>query len=146
MPRRRDYEEAPVREREVSRQVKKNRRQALHMNPVYVMFLATAAVVALAVCVWYLQVCSELTRRSEHITAMQEELADAREENTTRYNSIMDSVNLEEVRDRAIGELGMVYANADQIVEYQNPVSDYVKQYQEIPKDGVVAQADKMTK
>ena len=29
---------------------------------------------------------------------MQEELAGMREENTTRYNAVMDSVNLEEVR------------------------------------------------
>lgn len=116
------------------------------MNPVYVMFLSIAAIVALAVCVWYLQVRSELTKRSEHIAVMQEELAEAREENTTRYNSIIDSVNLEEVRDRAINELGMVYANPDQIVEYQNPVSDYVKQYEEIPKNGVLEQPDKMGK
>ena len=41
----------------------------------------------------------------------------------------MDSVNLEEVRDRAINDLGMGYATSDQIIEYQNPVNDYVKQY-----------------
>ena len=50
-----------------------------------------------------------------------------KEENTTRYNVVMDSVNLEEVRDRAINDLGMGYATSDQIIEYQNPVNDYVK-------------------
>ena len=70
---------------------------------------------------------------------MQEELADMKEENTTKYNTIMDSVNLEEVRDKAINELGMVYADKDQIVEYDNPNGDYVKQYEEIPDDGMLA-------
>lgn len=147
MPRRREYEEElPRRQKKVSPQVRKNRKQALRMNPVYVMFLTIAAVVALAVCVWYIQVRSELTKRSEQIAVMQEELAEMKEENTTRYNSIVDSVNLEEVRERAINELGMVYANSDQIVEYQNPVSDFVKQYEEIPKDGVLSQSEQMSR
>ena len=71
---------------------------------------------------------------------LQQELADAKEENTTRYNVVMDSVNLEEVRDRAINDLGMGYATSDQIIEYQNPVNDYVKQYESIPKSGVLGQ------
>ena len=147
MPQRREHEEeAPRRQKKVSPQIRKNRRQALHMNPAYVAFLTIATVAALVVCVWYLQLRSDITNRSEHITAMQEELADAREENTTRYNAIMDSVNLETVREKAIGELGMVYANSSQIVEYQNPVSDYVKQYQNIPKSGVLAQSDQVKK
>ena len=70
----------------------------------------------------------------------EKKLADAKEENTTRYNVVMDSVNLEEVRDRAINDLGMGYATSDQIIEYQNPVNDYVKQYESIPKSGVLGQ------
>lgn len=147
MPRRREYEEeVPRQPKKVNRQIRKNRRQAMHMSPAYVAFLSIAAVVALTVCVWYLQVRSELTSRSEHITAMQEELADIKEENTTRYNAVIDSVNLEKVREKAINEMGMVYANSDQIVEYQNPVSDYVKKYQDIPKSGVLAQSEKAEK
>ena len=112
----------------------------MRMNPAYVMFLSIAAVAALVVCVWYLQVRAELTSRTEHITELQQELADAKEENTTRYNVVMDSVNLEEVRDRAINDLGMGYATSDQIIEYQNPVNDYVKQYESIPKSGALGQ------
>ena len=55
----------------------------------------------------------------------------------------MDSVNLEEIRDKAQNELGMVYASPEQIVEYDNPATDYVKQYEDIPEDGVLAQSDK---
>lgn len=141
MPKRREYEEeVPRQPKKVNPQIRKNRSQAMHMSPAYVAFLSFAAVVALAVCVWYLQVRSELISRSEHIAVMQEELADIREENTTRYNVVMDSVNLEIVREKAIGEMGMGYANPNQIVEYQNPVRDYVKKYQDIPKSGVLTQ------
>lgn len=140
MPQRQEEPRKEHKKKKLDRQILKNRRKAMRMNPAYVMFLSIAAVAALVVCVWYLQVRVELTSRTEHITELQQELADAKEENTTRYNVVMDSVNLEEVRDRAINDLGMGYATSDQIIEYQNPVNDYVKQYESIPKSGVLGQ------
>ena len=74
------------------------------------------------------------------------ELADLKEENTTKYNAVVDSVNLDEIREKAINQLGMTYATPDQIVEYDNPASDYVKQYENIPENGVLAQSDKNKK
>lgn len=130
-------------QRKVSHQVKKNRRKALRMSQGYVVFLGVAAILALIVCVNYIQLQSKLTSRSKNIAALQEELADMKEENSTRYNSVMDSVNLDEIREKAQKDLGMVYASPDQVVEYQSPSSDYVKQYEEIPENGVLAQSDK---
>ena len=139
-PERRVREPEP--EKRVSRQVRQNRRKAQQMSPGYVMFLTFAAVIALVVCINYVKLQAGITSSSKTITAMQSELAELREENNTRYNSVMDTVNLEEVRSRA-AKLGMVYATADQIVSYDSPSSDYVKQYEAIPEDGVIAQSDK---
>lgn len=130
----------------VSRQVQKNRKRALHMNAAYVVFLTIAATIVLLLCVNYVRLQSELTKRSKSVTALQEELADLKEENTTKYNAVVDSVNLDEIRDRAINKLGMKYASSDQIVEYDNPAADYVKQYDNIPENGVLAQSDKNKK
>ena len=138
---RRQYEE-PKREKRTSSQVRRNRKKALHMSPGYVMFLTVAAVIALVVCINYVQLQAQITGRSKNITAMQEELAELREENTTRYNAVMDTVNLEEIRKKA-DKLGMVYATADQIVKYESPSSDSVNQYENIPESGVLAQSDK---
>ena len=71
------------------------------MSSAYVVFLTVAALMALIVCVNYVQLQSRITSRSKNITAMQEELADMKEENNTKYNAIMDSVNLDEIRDKA---------------------------------------------
>ena len=106
--------------------------------------MTAAAVLMLVVCVNYVQLRSEITSRSKNISAMQTELAQMREENNTKYNVIMDSVNLDEIRTKAMNELGMVYANKDQIVEYDNPAGDYVKQYENIPEDGVLASSKKV--
>ena len=63
--------------------------------------------------------------------------------NNAEYNAVMDSVNLEEVREKAMDDLGMVYANENQVVEYDNPDGDYIKQYEQIPDEGVVASSAK---
>lgn len=128
--------------RRTSYQVRKNRKKALQMGPGYVMFLATAALIALVVCVGYIKLQASVTSQSKQVTAMQEELVQMREENNTRYNAVMDTVNLEEVRERAL-EMGMVYASSNQIITYQSPSADYVKQYESIPEDGVLAQSKK---
>lgn len=132
-----------VREKkEVSQRVQQNRNKALHMSKGYVVFLAIAAFVTLFICVQYLQLQSEVTRCSKNITSMQRELADMKEANTTRYNAIVNSMNLEEIREKAINELGMVYATPDRVIEYKNPTSNLVTQYATIPESGVVASSD----
>lgn len=139
----RRHREEPQKRKRTSRQVRQNRRNALHMSSGYVVFLTMAAVLALVICVNYVRLQSRLTESSKHITAMQEELTQLKEENNTRYNAVMDSVNLEEIREKAQTDLGMVYAAAGQVVEYEKPSTDYVKQYENIPKDGVLARSDK---
>lgn len=135
--------EQPRRNKQVSRQVKQNRKQAMGINKAYVVFLSIAAILMLVVCVNYVQLRAELTNRSKNITALQEELANLNEANTTKYNAVMDSVNLEEVREKAMNDLGMVYANENQVEEYDNPDGDYIKQYEQIPDEGVIASSAK---
>lgn len=137
------HENSPERPKKASKRVRKNRKQALNINSAYVIFLSVAAITALVVCVNYVELQSRITSRSKNIAAMQKELADLREKNTTEYNAVMDSVNLDEIRERAQNDLGMVYASPDQVIEYENPATDYVKQYEEIPKDGVLARSEK---
>lgn len=135
----------PVRQpKRVSRRVRENRNKAMRMSKSYVAFLATAAIIVLFVCVKYLQLQSEITGRSSNITALQQELADVKEANTTRYNVIMNSMNMEEIRDIAMNQLGMVYAQEDQIVKYQSPDKSAVTQYWKIPKSGIIASSDEV--
>ncbi len=135
-------ERAPKRRRKLSVQAKRNRRKAQSMNKAYVVFLAVAAVVALFVCVNYIKLQSSITSRAENITQLQEELADLKESNNTKYNSIMDSVNLEDVSKKAQEELGMVPASSDEIVTYDSPATNYVDQKEKVPESGVLAQSD----
>ena len=129
-------------QKKASSQVRRNRKQAMHMNAAYVIFLTVAAIAVLIICINYIRLQSTITEHSKSITAMQEELANLREENTTRENAVLDSVNLDEVRERAQNDLGMVYATPDQIVTYEDPATDYVRQFENIPEDGMLAQSE----
>ncbi|MBO5461392.1 MAG: hypothetical protein J5983_06325 [Ruminococcus sp.] len=131
----------PERKNKTSRQVRKNRNRALSISPSYAGFLVIAAVVAVFICVSYLQLQSEIVNRSENITALQEELVALTEANDSAYQAAEDSVNLETVRNIAVNELGMVYAAQGRVTEYSSPESSYVKQYNEIPQDGVLAKS-----
>ena len=129
-----------------SSRVVKNRNRAMSISPAYAVFLTAAAVCAVLICVLYLNLQSEVVSRSENVTAMQEQLADLTEANNTAYNSAADSVNLETVRDKAMNEMGMVYAAQGTIVEYDSPEEDYVKQYNDIPESGVLAKSGDVLK
>lgn len=118
--------------------VQKKHDKARQLNRGYVAFLAIASIVAMFMCVQYLRLQSEITQRSKHITSMQKDLANAKEANTTKYNAIINTMNLEEIRDIAMNEFGMVYAEAEQIITYQSPTGTTMLQYANIPEDGVV--------
>lgn len=128
--------------KQVSSRVRKNRYQAMHMSRGYVVFLAVASVIALFLCVQYLQLQAEITNRSSNIISLQRELGELRENNTTEYNAVMNSMNLEEIREIAMNELGMVYADEDQIIQYQSPTSNVVTQYEEIPESGIITNSN----
>lgn len=136
----------PEKPKKASRQVRRNRNKAMHMSAGYVVFLTVAAVIALVVCVQFLEMRSGITSQAKEVTRMQQELVTLKDENDTRYDSIMNSISEEEVRERAVNDLGMVYAQAGQIVEYQNPGNDYVKQYEAIPENGMLAASGKVSK
>lgn len=129
-----------------SRQVARNRNRAMSISPAYAVFLAVAAVCAVMVCVLYLNLQSNVVKNSESVTALQKKLSEITEENDTRYNAAADSVDLQTVRDKAVNEMGMVYASEGTVIEYDSPSGDYVKQYNDIPESGVLAQPDETSR
>lgn len=136
---------APIGESEhrqkTSSQVLKNRRRALSISTAYAVFLAAAAVTAVVICFLYLSLQAETVRRSENITALQKELAELTEKNDAAFQAAEDSIDLQTVWDRAVNELGMVYASQGRVVSYKNPTNDCVKQYNDIPENGVLAKS-----
>jgi len=127
----------------LSKKSTRNRKRERQMNAGYVAFLGIAAVVTLLVCVSYIRLQSSVTKGNTEISTMQTQLSNLREANNAKEGSVTASIDMNEVRDRAINELGMVYAVDGQIVEYNNPSADYVKQLEKIPEKGTLAKSDR---
>ncbi len=127
--------EEPEQKREVSRETQENRERALQMNMAYVIFLTAAAVITVFMCVNFLQLRAKGTLLQEEVTSLVAELDEAVLGNDSDYNRVMNSVDLEYVRDVAENELGMVRAGSGQIVTYEVEDGDYVRQYTDIPTE-----------
>ena len=112
----------------VQHEVRKNRDKARHMSMGYVLFLATALIAAGLILVNYVQLQAELTNMTKVISTRESELTNLQMSNDEAYNRVMSSIDLEEVKRIAIGELGMVYAQEGQIYTYKNESNDYMRQ------------------
>ncbi len=116
------------RTRKQEAKVRKNREKARYMSAGYVTFLAVALTAAALVLVNYLQLRTELTNLTRSVAAKELEVNNMRMANDEEYNRIISSIDLEEIKRIALGELGMIYAQEGQIVPYDNKGSDYMRQ------------------
>ena len=124
-----------VREQERrSRRTRRNRDRALYMDGPYVFCLTVAAIATLFLCMNYLRVQSSITTRVHNIESLELQLENLKSENDALQTRIETSVDLEHVYKVATEELGMVYANKDQILLYDKTESEYVRQYEDIPQ------------
>lgn len=126
---RKELQEAP--RRQLSHETRKNRDKATHMNVRYVVFL----VGALFICAWmlmqYVELQSDLTSRVKTISRLESQLNNLQLANEEDYNRVVSSIDLEEIRKIAIGELGMTYAKEGQIIKYEKAGNDYMRKVSE---------------
>lgn len=103
------------------------------MNPAFAVFLGAAVLVTLAACTLMLSMQAKVTEQSNQITYLQSEIEVLTDENDAYEARINSSVNLNQIRDTAINQLGMVYPTEGQVVYYDLTEADYVRQYHDIP-------------
>lgn len=125
-------EDAPTPKR-LSNTARKNRERASQMNFGYVLFLAVAMVITGYFCIQYLQLQADITNRVKNIAVLESRYNELKIENDETESRIKDAVGIEEIKKKAMDDLGMQYAREDQIIEYNSEESDYVRQYKDIP-------------
>lgn len=143
----RELETAPRRERKSKQEIERERRQknrrnaarrnrerALSMNRGYVAFLSVCVIISAFAAVNLIQIQSQMTKRMRDIAALEGQITDLKADNDARYKELVTSVDLNEVKEIAINQLGMQYATEDQIVYYQVDNTNYMDQYRDIPE------------
>lgn len=112
---------------------RRNQEKALSMNLPYVAALVAASCCALYICVNYIRLQSGMTARMDTIKELEQKLNTLKTENDTLETRINIYVDLDYVYKVATEELGMVYANKDQVLMYDKTESEYVRQDEDIP-------------
>ncbi len=130
VPERREKTDGPV---EVPH--RKHKKESDTLSIPYCIFLAAACVLTLTLGAYYLQQQALATSSQKKIASLESTLAEKKKENADELNRIETSINLEEIRDIAINELGMVYATQDNVVLYENISENYVSQYEDVPQE-----------
>ena len=111
----------------LSNETRHNREKAKHMNIGYVLFLVAALFLCAMVLTNYIQSQAELTAKISEISQLEKELNTIKRSNDEEMERLESSTDLEEIKRRAINELGMTYATEGQIILYQSPDQDYMR-------------------
>ena len=99
------------------------------------MFLMCAIVATLFVCVNYLKVQSDVVQLNKSISKLEKEITGLEKENDALAVVLEnEKYDLETVYRMAVGVLGMVYPNNNEIIYYNNESEGYFRQYQDIPE------------
>ena len=68
------------------------------------------------------------------IESYQKEIENLKQKNDALQNAINSALDPEKIYTIATEELGMVYPGDNQVIEYKKSESEYVRQYENIPK------------
>ena len=136
---RREREERIRREREAeqkrrARAARRSQENAIRTSKSYVLFLTMAVMVFATFAGLFIRIQSDVTARMKTISSLESQIEDLRADNDEAYKRINTTVNLDNIRNVAMTELGMSYAKESQIIYYSVGDDDYMNQYSEIPE------------
>lgn len=96
--------------------------------------LTVAMVITLYICYNYLKVQGNIVQYERDIAILSGQLDTLIAENTALENGLNEEIDWESVYLTAVGELGMVYPNHNEVITYQPTENGYVIQYKDIPE------------
>lgn len=129
-------QERILRDRELEYEARQRR---LRSKPVgidlpFLVMLIAASIVTMFFSFSYIQLQTELNAHISSIDSKKQKLERLKAENDALSNSIDTSIDPNEIYRAATQELGMVYAGDNQLISYKKTESEYVRQYESIPK------------
>ena len=135
-----NYPDPIRREEKVDRQAPKrsSRRRSTKelssVNKASCIILIMAISLTLFTCIQYIKTQAEVSVLNRNISQMEKELNNLTKENKVQTNQLIAALDLDEIYQTATEELGMVRPSENQVVYFDSNISDFVKQYGEIPK------------
>lgn len=113
---------------------RRNRERALHMSRAYVAFLTSCVIISAFAAGYYVQAQAQVTSSMKQVASLESQVTDLKADNDAKYKRIETSVDLDQIKDVAMNQLGMTYASSAQIQYYSVDSSNYMNQYSDIPE------------
>ncbi len=85
------------------------------------------------IMVGYVYLQTSVSTKMKHVASLKTELSDVKADNKAAESRIATTINLGDIKEKAINDLGMVYATSSQIVYYSVDSTDFMSQYYDIP-------------
>jgi len=121
------------RERKRERQrIAKRRKKALLALKKQALVFTLAVVVIAGLFAYYVHLQNNITKSRRNINDLKEQITVLKADNSAMKNRIATSLNLNSIKEKAMSQLGMVYADTDQIVYYNMPDDDYMNQIEPV--------------
>lgn len=99
------------------------------------LLLVGAIAVTLYVCIEYLQVQADIVQLNKSISSLNNQITELGKENDALEALLTTTeCDLEYVYRVAVGLLGMVYPNHNEVIYYDDNDAGYFRQYQDIPE------------
>ena len=128
-----EYEEIRRKRIQEDERRKRERRRAkqlrLRKKKLYSIYATMAIVFCVCFFVGYIYLQTQVNERTDSIAKLETQISAIKADNGAAEARINTAANLANVRNTALNELGMVYANADQIVYYDIEDEDYMSRY-----------------
>lgn len=80
----------------------------------------------------FLRQKATITAQYESIANLESQYTKLKNDNDAKYNQVIGSISMEDVKNAAENRLGMHYADSDQIEYYDISDSSYVRQYKDV--------------
>ncbi len=133
VPDHRQREEIERRQR--SRTKSKPQKELSNINKGTCAILMVAIAMTLFICIDYIKVQADISTTNKNIIQTEKELADLKEDNRIQKEQLNASLDLNKVYNIATSRFGMVRPSEDNVIYFEATLSEYVKQYEEIPEN-----------
>lgn len=82
----------------------------------------------------YLELQAQIAGRADTISELEEQYVALKTQNDLKEAELNSNIDYDKILSIAVNELGMVYANKDQVVVYSSEKMEVVKQLENIPQ------------
>jgi len=99
------------------------------------LFLGTAVIVSVLLCINYLNIQAEITETKSGIKLLEEDVDVLKTQNDSVEYEVKSYVDVNYIIQTAKNELGMVQAGNSQVVFYESTPGEFMNQYKDVPKN-----------